>query len=157
MLDLYTIFIELRQLGLTNKIDHKRRMEAWRLFVREKMTNKISLSIIPLFFNYCNETMIASYIEENVSDFLQKSQKDSYFVVTCKILQYPNRVLSVRLIIAFCYKVPSDERNDEEIDKDLYQTQIEAYGEEETNEEDEKLLDKVTTNKDHVTKENVKI
>ena len=143
MLDLYAIFIELRQLGLTNKSDHKKRMEAWRLFVMEKMTNKISLSMIPLYFNYSNETMIASYIEENVSDFVKKSQKDSYFVVACKILQYPNRVLSVRLTIALCFKVPTDERTDE-IDADLYQTEIdlEEENEENKNEDEEKLIDK---------------
>lgn len=130
MLDLYIIFIEMKELGLTYKRDHKKRMEAWRDYVKHKMTNKITMSIIPIFFNYANETLISTYIEENCLDFIQKFKKDSYFIITCKILQYPNRVLSVRLILSMCYKVPEDERDDS-IDPDLYQTEVDANGDEE--------------------------
>jgi hypothetical protein len=123
MLDLYVIFIEMKEAGLTNKIDHKKRMEEWRKYIIQKMTNKVTVAIVPLYFNYANETLIANYVEDNIADFIQRSKKDSYFVLTCKIFQYPNRVLSVRLLISMFYKVTENERDDT-VDPDLYQTDI---------------------------------
>ncbi len=87
------------------------------------MTNKTTMSIVPLFFNYANETLIANYLEENLASFLQMSKKDSYYILSCKIFQYPNRVISVRLVISMCYKVPESDRSNE-VDPDLYQTQV---------------------------------
>jgi hypothetical protein len=113
----------MKEAGLTNKIDHKKRMEEWRKYIIQKMTNKVTVAIVPLYFNYANETLIANYVEDNIADFVQRSKKDSYFVLTCKIFQYPNRVLSVRLLISMFYKVTENERDDT-VDPDLYQTDI---------------------------------
>ncbi len=129
----------MKEAGLTNKIDHKKRMEEWRKYIIQKMTNKVTLATIPLFFNYANETLIANYVEDNVTDFIQRSKKDSYFVLTCKIFQYPNRVLSVRLLISMFYKVTENERDDT-VDADLYQTDLGILAD--INDEEEKgLLD----------------
>jgi hypothetical protein len=98
-------------------------MKAWRQYIIDKMTNKTTMSIVPLFFNYANETLIANYLEENLASFLQMSKKDSYYILSCKIFQYPNRVISVRLVISMCYKVPESDRSNE-VDPDLYQTQV---------------------------------
>jgi centrosomal protein CEP76 len=127
----------MKELGLSSKMDHKIRMEKWREYVIHKMTNKVTLVIVPLFFNYANETLISTYVEENCAEFIQKSKKDSYFVLTCKIFQYPNRVISVRLLIAMFYKVSEAERDDS-IDKDLYQTDVGDL--EEEDDEKEKLI-----------------
>lgn len=139
MLNLYLIFIEMKELGLVNKTEHKKRMKLWREHIMDKMPNKNTLTFIPLFFNYANETLISTYIEENCTDFLYKNKKDQYYVITCKIFQYPNRVLSVRLIICCFYKAPESERpiKDENgvlidaFDQDLYQTEVEWDAEDE--------------------------
>jgi hypothetical protein len=124
ILDLYLIFLELKELGLTNKKDHRRRINSWQQYVKDKMMNKIRLSMIPFYFNYANETLISSYIEDNCVSFLQSSKKEPVFIITCKIFQYPNRVLSVRVLISVYSKISQEDYSDE-IDRDIYQTTIE--------------------------------
>jgi len=64
-------------------------------FMRKKYVHKI----YPLFFNYFSETLISSYIQENCTDFINDANKTVSFMVGCKIFQYPNRILSVRIIL----------------------------------------------------------
>jgi hypothetical protein len=148
MFELYTIFLELKELGLTSKQDHKKRMTNWHNYFKEKMPNKTTISIFPLYFNYANETLISNYIEENCQEFINNSTKDTYFILTCKIFQYPNRILCVRIIVSLFYK-KSDPGDWDNIDDDLFQTEM---GEEES----ENLIEEkgeTKTNSDQLVEE----
>ena len=98
------IFLEMKDLGLSDSEDQKKKMKEWSKVFKEKLSHKTTIEINPLFFNYANDGLICNYVEDNLAHFLQKSRKDSYFVLSCKIFQYPNRVLSVRVVIANFYK-----------------------------------------------------
>src|SRR5438128_45356 len=100
-------------------------MIKWNNFMNEKWnSNKVRLSIMPLFFNYANDLFIGNYIKETLTSFLQNSQRKSpIWMPTVKIFQYPNRVISVRVIICVFSKISKDESTSD-IDDDIFQTDI---------------------------------
>ena len=150
--DLYMIFLEMKDLGLVSKKEHKEKIEAWRKYVESK-NNHITFSLLPLQFNYANETLISTFIDDNCSSFILKNKKDLYLVLSCKIFQYPNRVISVRIVIANCFKVGENDRAKE--DDNIYQTQVGENIEDEDkadDAEDKKLLNKDKKEGDKKTK-----
>jgi len=71
----------------------------WKKNFNSVMRKKYVHKIYPLFFNYFSETLISSYIQENCTEFINDSNKSVFFMIACKIFQYPNRILSVRIIL----------------------------------------------------------
>jgi len=116
MLDIFLIFIEMKEVGLSDKKDYAKKIQEWSKYFKEKLSHKTTIEMVPLYFNYANDGLICNYLEENMGSFVQKSRKDSYFVLSCKIFQYPNRVLSVRVVIANFYKsdIETDKLNIED-------------------------------------------
>ena len=101
ILELYLIYIEMYQLGLTTKEQHIERLRIWNKHFIEKMNNRTKCSILPLSFIYSND--IHNFLF-NCQDFLFKNLKDGFIMIVCKIFQYPNKVLSIRVIIMLCSK-----------------------------------------------------
>jgi hypothetical protein len=127
MLDLYLIFYEMKDLGISSTIEHKDRINEWYKNFKTKLPNKIRLSFQPLFYNHTNEGIISTHIEENCAEFLKSFGKNQTFMTSCKIFEYPNRIMSVRIVISVYTKISENDRTqqDSDIDDNVYQMTIE--------------------------------
>lgn len=104
----------------TRYLSKKRFMEKmidWKKNFNEIMRKKYVHKIYPLFFNYFSETLISSYIQENCADFINDPNKTISFMIGCKIFQYPNRILSVRIILV----ASMSDDHDKEEEKKIFQ------------------------------------
>jgi hypothetical protein len=115
------IYLEMKDLGLVKKNEHKKRVLKWDTYLKSKLPNNITFRLIPLHFNYFYEANITNFIEEKLLSFLKVKEKSQQFYIICKIFQYPNRVLSIRLALAYHFKISSERKIPEEIDNDIYQ------------------------------------
>jgi hypothetical protein len=121
MLDLYLIYLEMKDLGI-GTTEHNSRVKEWHEYMKTKLPNKVRFTILPLFFNYTNETSISNFIEENCAGFIKSFAKNQTFVITCKLFEYPNRIMSVRFIISVFIKIGENERTQSSnIDANVYQ------------------------------------
>ena len=119
---MYLIFLEMKDSGLIptyKKIenedkfytedDYDKLIEDWKKKFTKELPKKIKFTYYPLFFNYTNENLISTYIEENSSEIFKNPNKSQVFLLSCKIFEYPNRIMSVRIIIAWYLKVGDHE------------------------------------------------
>lgn len=133
IIDLYLILLEMKDLGI-QRDKHYEKIKNWRRLLQNKM-GKERITFLPIHFNYTNDDLIQKFIVENCSGYLQNSIKNITFIVSCKIFQYPNRVLSVRVILCTLYKI-SEEDSKDECEPLIFQTdcmnmyEFEKYNEE---------------------------
>lgn len=83
----------------------------WKNYFDTIMKKKCIHKLQPLFFNYFSENLISSHIQENCQDFINQKDKNLTFMIACKIFQYPNRVLSVRILLVA--SMPRDSTKDD--------------------------------------------
>ena len=138
ILELYLIYLEMYQVGLSTKEQHIERLNIWNKYFIEKMNNRTKCYLLPLCFNYMND--IQNYLF-NCQEFLFKNLKDGFIMLVCKIFQYPNKVLSIRIMIMLCSKTQEDLKEPE---REFYQVtdydDEEEIKEEEGNKEEEPLI-----------------
>ena len=138
ILELYLIYLEMYQVGLSTKEQHIERLNIWNKYFIEKMNNRTKCYLLALCFNYMND--IQNYLF-NCQEFLFKNLKDGFIMLVCKIFQYPNKVLSIRIMIMLCSKTQEDLKEPE---REFYQVtdydDEEEIKEEEGNKEEEPLI-----------------
>ena len=83
---------------------HISRFFKWKNLIESKLNNN-KFSCLPLKFNYYNEDTIQKFIEENCASFIQYPKKHIYYHISCKLFQYSNRLLSVRINICITYNL----------------------------------------------------
>lgn len=105
ILELYLIFQEMYQVGLLSNIDNRNRMDDWSYYFVEKMHNMTKYYFLPLCFSYSHDIQNSLF---DFQEFLFKNLKDGFIHVVCKIFQYPNQVLSIRVLIVLCCKCQED-------------------------------------------------
>lgn len=71
MLDLYLIFLEMRDLNIDSRDDSYEKIKNWKEFLINKLPTKTRFCMLPLFFSYSYENSIASYLNEFCAPFLQ--------------------------------------------------------------------------------------
>ncbi len=94
--------------------DYEKLIGEWKTKFKKELPNKVKYTYFPLFFNYTNENLISTYIEENSSDIFKFQNKNQIFILGCKIFEYPNRIMSVRIIISWYMKVGEHEFENKE-------------------------------------------
>jgi len=105
---MYTTTYLKKEDFITKMLDWKKN---FNMLMRKKYVHKI----YPLYFNYFSETLISLYIEENCQDFINDPNKTISFMIACKIFQYPNRVLSVRIILVASMTGDPDKEEEKKI------------------------------------------
>ncbi len=71
MLDLYLIFMEMKDLNIDSKEESYEKVKNWKQFLKTKLAHKTRICMLPLFFNFVYENSIESYLRENAAVFLQ--------------------------------------------------------------------------------------
>ena len=120
LVDLYALFLELKDTGF-HRDKHYERIKNWVKVLKSRM-GKERMTFLPIHFNYFNEDKIVRYLEENCRAYVENSLKNINLIVSCKIFQYPNRIISTRLTICTIYKI-SYEDLIEEADPLIFQTE----------------------------------
>jgi hypothetical protein len=144
MLDLYLIYLEMKDLGIGSIDEHNIRVSEWHSCMKTKLPNKVRYTLQPFFFNYTNDSIISTYIEEHCAEFIKSFGKNQNFLITCKFFEYPNRIVSVRIMISAYTKIGDNERTqlDNDIDENVYQITVDDYDDLGFDDESRKLLNK---------------
>ena len=129
ILELYLIFQEMYQVGLLSNTDNRNRMDDWSYYFVEKMHNMTKYYFLPLCFSYSHDIQNSLF---DFQEFLFKNLKDGFIHVVCKIFQYPNQVLSIRVLIVLCCKCQEDTNMS---GNEFYQMTSPCEGEEQESEE----------------------
>jgi centrosomal protein CEP76 len=125
----------MKDLRIENQQKNMNRLNRWSEVIKQKIPHLHRFAILSLFFNYTYEQGIANYIEENCKQFLQSARKNCYILFAIKVFQYPNMILSVRILLGIIYKI--NEEDFVERSNKIYQTtmqdieeltNLESYG-----------------------------
>ena len=120
--------------GFLSKAEFKDKIDDWKTNFDMIMKKKYTHKILPLFFNYFSENLISSYIQENCLDFLNETNKTVTFTIACKIFQYPNKILSVRILLLSSVNQMNVET---EVEKMYQMTDLDNLDDEKEENEDE--------------------
>lgn len=116
---------ELESLGDLKKEVYIKKIKEWKDAFENLITGKYKYKILPLHMNYFDENKIKDLISKNIyfNDFILdiNLKRRGSFITAVMIFQYPNRVLSIRIVIVGFYK---DQSLDEVDSKDIYQITV---------------------------------
>lgn len=119
---MFMVLQEMEAMGFLSKEDYMRKINAWREMFDKDMNASNKYKMIPISLN--------TYDEEKLSDLITKGdlyknfvmdnnmQKNGKFFTAVKIFEYPNRVMSIRILLVSFYKSKIKQKAD---DKHIYQ------------------------------------
>lgn len=122
---MFLILQELESLGYLEKGIYIEKIKEWREAFENLISGKTKYKILPLHINYFDENKIRDIINKNMIfyDFIldMNLRRRGSFIAAVKIFQYPNRVLSIRIMIVGYF---SDQTTDAVESKDIYQISV---------------------------------
>ena len=108
MMDLmiiYMIYCEALESGNLEEEEFKRRIDCWREAVKKKMPDATQFAVLPVKVNFINETQIAYKVRKECEDYLLEAKKSCAFFSQAKVFEYPNKIVSNRIVICCIRKV----------------------------------------------------
>lgn len=82
--------------------------------IKELIPRDYRFCYLPLRFSIADTERIRSIIAENFSDFFMKVPDPCMFSFACKLFPFPNKISSLRVIIAHISKIALSEFAEEE-------------------------------------------
>jgi len=102
--------------------------------IKEMMPKNHLFKYLPLRFNIADTERVRSIVAENFSEFYLSAPSESFFATSCKMFPFPNKISSIRIIIAIIYK--------HEATGDVHESsESEEIGDEGWGENDNNILD----------------
>ena len=119
-MELFLILQELESLGYLEKEIYIKKIKEWKQIFEKQMIKKTRYKILPLFINYFDENKIKDLIFNTCSEFIldMNLRRKGTFFTTVKIFEYPNIVLSIRIVIVGYYR---DKTSETLNDNSIYQ------------------------------------
>ncbi len=108
---------EMEAMGFLTKENYKIKINSWKEMFKSVMSTCTKYKMIPIFMNTYDEIKIKDLINKGdqcKALFLDNNiQKNGKFFTAVKIFEYPNRILSIRIILVSFYKTKIRKNTDD--------------------------------------------
>lgn len=98
--------------------EYNTKVANWEDNIRSKMPKFYRMEARVVFFNFYEPEIIRRSITEDMEYFYNSKIKNIMFATSAKVYAYLNQIVSVRIILAKFYKIPLEDINDKEEEKD---------------------------------------
>lgn len=113
----------MESIGNIGKKEYVEKIQEWKENFTKIMTKKVRYKLIPITLNSFDETKIKDLVFNTCHSFFldMNLRRKGTFYTAIKIFEYPNRVLSIRILIVSYYK---DKLKISQNDKAIYQITV---------------------------------
>jgi len=120
---MFLILQELESLGYLEKDLYIKKLKEWKVSFEKFMNKKTCYKILPISLNYFDENKLKDKITNKCSELIldMNLRRKGTFFTAVKFFEYPNRILSIRILIIGYY---SHKANDLTNDNNMYQLTI---------------------------------
>jgi hypothetical protein len=127
--DMFMVLQEMEAMGFfPKKKDYKDKIDDWRKMFESEMSAATKYKLIPISLNTYDDVKISNLVVNYCKSLILDSniQKNGKFFTSIKIFEYPNRIISIRIVLASFYKskVISSNRKIAADDKNIYQLSV---------------------------------